>query len=283
MYLRIIIIFLSIFATILRVHADGETFTDGDFTFRVISDNECEVTGSPNPPNPLVIPSTATFNGNVYTVTRIGSAAFFDRKACVIVYHGEGTYFGDLVLPNTITSIGDSAFMNCKGLTGSLKLPEGLMTIGKRAFSGCGKVTYFPGDGDIYVEGEAWASGDTLLGFTGPLIIPESVTTIGYQAFRGSNFSGDLIIPDAVTELGLGAFDFTLFNGKLKISNSLKVIKERTFFGFVIQDDLKIPDSVTAIKSDAFGHCRFNGKLILSNNLTTKTVLLLLEQFMTVT
>ena len=120
MTFRIIIILLSIFATILPVHAQGEIFTDGDFTFRVISDNECEVTGSPNPPNPLVIPSTATFNGNVYTVTRIGSAAFFDRKACVIVYHGEGTYFGDLVLPNTITSIGDSAFMNCKGLTGSL-------------------------------------------------------------------------------------------------------------------------------------------------------------------
>lgn len=258
MFLRLIIIFLSIFATILPANA-LVTFTDGDFSFRTLTDSECEVIGSTTPPNPLVIPATATYNGKVFTVTRIGTSAFKDnigsyKVADIYQYNGE------LVLPNTIISIGDSAFMGCKGLIGTLNLPNSLKTIGNFAFAGIGSFIY---DLDLpTIETELFYSwrpvnSDTQLGFSGSLFIPESVITIGRGAFLGSDFTKDLIISNSVKEIGAEAFHSCKFRGKLKLSNSLKTIKYRTFTSNNFQGELELPDSLTTIDNgglEGFGN-----------------------------
>ena len=65
---------------------------------------------------------------------------------------------GDVVLPKTIESIGDEAFMNSVYLDGKIYLPSSLKTIGERAFYSCN-------------------------GIEGDLIIPDSVESIGDEAF----------------------------------------------------------------------------------------------------
>ncbi|MDE5836187.1 MAG: leucine-rich repeat domain-containing protein, partial [Paramuribaculum sp.] len=269
MYLRIIIIFLSIFATILPANALA-TFTDGDFRFRTINENECEVIGSSTPPNPLVIPATATYNGMFFTVTRIGTSAFKDNIGSYKIAD-KYQYNGELVIPNTIVSIGDSAFMGCKGLTGNLKLPDGLKIIGNYAFAACGSCIYDRGlkpiDDNLLFP---WYSIDltsSQFGFKGSLLIPESVVTIGDGAFCGTDFTGDLIIPDSVKEIGGIAFAITKFNGSLKLSNSITKINSQIISGLSIKGDLRIPDSVTTIESNGL-NLNFTGELILSNSLT---------------
>ncbi|MDE6048365.1 MAG: leucine-rich repeat domain-containing protein, partial [Paramuribaculum sp.] len=271
MILRIIIILLSIFATILPAHAQGETFTDGDFRFRTLTDSECEVIGSSNPPNPLVIPATATYNGKVFTVTGIGTSAFKDNIGSYKVAD-EYQYNGELVLPNTIVSIGDSAFMGCKGLNGNLKLPDGLKSIGNYAFAACGSCIYSRGlkpiDDNLLFPWHIINLTNSQFGFKGSLLIPESVVTIGDGAFCGTDFTGDLIIPDSVKEIGGIAFAITKFNGSLKLSNSITKINSKIVHGLSIKGDLRIPDSVTTIESNGFLNFNFTGELILSNSLT---------------
>ena len=90
---------------------------------------------------------------------------------------------GDLVIPSSVTSIGDYAFYNCFGLT-SVTFAEGsqLTCIGNHAFFGCRVLT------SITIPSSVTSIGDyafyNCIGLTS-IVIPNSVTSIGTYAFRG--------------------------------------------------------------------------------------------------
>ena len=71
----------------------------------------------------------------------------------------------NLVIPDSVTSIGDRAFSGCCSLE-SLVIPDSVTSIGDYAFSD-----------SFSLES---------------LVIPDSVTSIGNEAFRGCNFPNDL-------------------------------------------------------------------------------------------
>ena len=93
----------------------------------------------------MTIPSSVTYNGITYTITKIDDNAFDD---C--------TSLTSITIPNSVTSIGYAAFSYCSGLT-SVTIPNSITSIESRAFYGCSDLT---------------------------VTIPNSVTSIGNDAFR---------------------------------------------------------------------------------------------------
>ena len=91
------------------------------------------------------------------------------NKEKTILIKSPVTNSGELVIPNTVETIGSQAFLGCEELTGSLTLPASLVTIGAKAFKHCNNLGQ------------------------GPLTIPLSVTSIGVDAFLGVGFLSNLI------------------------------------------------------------------------------------------
>ena len=85
----------------------------------------------------------------------------------------------DLVIPNSVTSIGERAFLGYKGLT-SVTIPNSVTSIGSQAFYGCSGLT--------------------------SVTIPNSVTSIENYAFYGCSGLTSVTIPNSVTSIGNYAF-----------------------------------------------------------------------------
>ena len=195
-------------------------------------------------------------------VTHIGNYAFYECSG----------FTGSLTIPNSVTTIGNYAFYECSGFTGSLTIPNSVTSIGNSAFFQCSGFT-----GSLTIPNSVTTIGDWAFyqcsGFTGDLTIPNSVTTIGNRAFYYcSGFTGSLTIPNSVTSIGEYAFyQCSGFTGSLTIPNSVTSIGNSAFYyceGFT--GSLTIPNSVTTIGDDAFRNCSgFNGSLTIGNSVTT--------------
>lgn len=109
-----------------------------------------------------------------------------------------------VVLPDSVTVIGYSAFANCDSLT-EITLPENVVDISDEAFRGCSSLT--------------------------SVIIPDSVTSIGDRAFKGCSSLANITIPDGVTEIGYGTFWDCSSLTSIIIPNSVTSICDSAFKG----------------------------------------------------
>ena len=187
-----------------------------------------------------------------------------------VIYSTDSKYSGDVVIPATVTfnyndnqysvtSIGESAFYWCTGLT-SVTIPNSVTSIGNNAFDGCTGLTF--------------------------ITIPNSVTTIGYNAFDGCTGLTSITIPNSVTTIEYNAFyrcgvTKENFNNQSNITPSgLIVCDVRTESGFCIKDNalvkylgkertITIPNSVTSIGDEAFYRCSELTSITIPNSVTT--------------
>jgi len=145
-----------------------------------------------------------------------------------------------IVLPNTVTSLGYSAFHGCTGLTDFL-IPQS-----SHNFSSLNGVIfnktqttlilYPPGkQGSYNIPNSVLVIGDNAfdncIGLTGGLTIPNLVTTIGHNAFSNcTGLLGSLTIPNSVITIGSSAFYNCIgFLGTLTLGEGVKSIGENAF------------------------------------------------------
>ena len=167
-------------------------------------------------------------------ITDIGkwvATEFGDSYANPLYYAGNlylnGELVTDLVIPDSVTSIGQYAFYGCDSFT-SVAIPDGVTSIGRYAFRNCKAEIIWGGTPTIAQIGEyafAYYDGTSIT-------IPDSVTSIGEDAFWGCTSLTSITIPDSVTSIGRYAFSYC---------DSLTSVT--------------IPDSVTSIEGYAFDGC----------------------------
>ena len=133
------------------------------------------------------------------------------------------------VIPNSVTSIGNSAFNECIGLT-SATIPNGVTSIGDGAFAYCKGLT--------------------------SVAIGNGVTSIGTNAFEGCASLTSVIIGSGVTNIGSSAFAYCEGLTSITIPSGVTSISDGTFYNCISLTSVTIPNSVASIGDNVFMNCR---------------------------
>ena len=179
----------------------------------------------------------------------------------------------DIVIPSSVTSIGDRAFHWCLSLS-DIVIPSSVTSIGDWAFEHCRSLS--------------------------EIVIPASVTSIGDRAFDHCRSLSDIVIPDSVTSIGNGAFNYCSSLKYISIPKSVICLNGNPFYNwdgkleclspnFIYEDDVLfnkgkskiisfrnqniesyvIPTSVTSIGDNAFTVCRSLSKIVIPSSVTS--------------
>ena len=155
------------------------------------------------------------------------------------------------IIPNSVKSIGDSAFAGCCSLV-SIVISDSVTSIGKEAFCDCRSLS------KIIIPESVKSIGDSAFEFCRFLVsvvIPESVTSIGGKTFSNCGSLSKIFISDSVTSIGDSAFFACTSLSDIVIPDSVTSIGEETFHGCSSLSIITIPDSVTSIGNGAFAGC----------------------------
>ena len=221
--------------------------------------------------------------------------SFYDYSANPLVYaydlYLNGKLVTELVIPNSVTSIGSYAFYGCTSLA-SITIPDSVTSIGSDAFeycyklvevinksslnitagsSNCGYIGYYTkevhsGESKIVnIGGYLFYTYDGvnyLLGYVGnetELTLPENYNGENYEiydyAFYNCTSLTSVTIGNGVTSIGSDAFNGCTNLTSVVIPNSVTIIGTRAFLGCTSLASITIPDSVTSIGSYAFYGC----------------------------
>ena len=192
------------------------------------------------------------WHGDLYNESKVfiyeDHVLFNKDKTTIIAYRTKETNY---TIPNSVITIGFSAFSCCESLT-NINISNSVKTIGDRAFVDCKSLTIINISDSLKTIGNFAFSGcESLININ----IPNSVKTIGISAFWACYSLTNINIPNSVTTIGDRAFHDCQSLTNINIPNSVKTIGNLAFNGCKSLTSINIPNSVTTIESGAFGGC----------------------------
>ncbi len=250
-------LFLTLFALVMATSSLWAYYNfESSGIYYYIIDKELRVTGTSKTSGEIRIPSTVYYRGTTYTVTEIGSYAFYgctgltsievnadnpnyssldgilynkDKTKLITYPGGKQGYFAIL---ESVTEIGSSAFYGCTGLT-SVTIPESVTDIGDDAFRDCTGLT--------------------------SITIPKSVTSIDDYAFKDCSELTTVNF-NAINCTTMGSYSFPVFKGcsnltTVNIGENVTTIPPVAFYNCTGLTEITIPNSVTKIGNYAFKDC----------------------------
>ena len=178
------------------------------------------------------------------SVTSIGEGAF---SGCILLFN--------IIIPNSVTSIGDLAFMDSNALS-HIVISNSVTSIGDGTFYGCSSLT------NIVIPDSVTSIGDIAFykcSSLSNIVIPDSVTSIGDYVFEGCTSLSNIVIPDNVTSIGSNAFKNCSSLSNIVIPDSVTSIGNGVFSGCFSLKYIFIPVNVICLNGNPFSE--WNGKL----------------------
>ncbi len=198
---------------------------------------------------------------------------FFKTQKDILVKYFPSPNETEVVVPNFIREIGESAFENCKTLK-KVVIPQNVRTIRSAAFKNCTSLVEVELKyGLREILWEAFWGCSSLK----EIVIPDSVIVLGVAAFTDCSSLTYVVISKRLINISRSTFlgtpwfenylgDFIVVNGillkykgnesDLTIPDNINTINMGAFDGVDSLVNVVIPESVTQIRGKAFSNCR---------------------------
>lgn len=231
------------------------------------------------------------------TVTVLEGGVFF---GCHSLKRINSEIDGEFIVPDSVRSIGQSAFSGCKNInkitlpfigekrylnTDSNMYPLGYI-FGTNAFDGSIKIT------QCYIENNYAQSAAYYIPQSIEEVTITDITYIPHYAFHECSNLKTINIPDEIDRIGSYAFAYCLNLKLISIPSNLKVIEEYVFLScssltsIILPNDIEsvsygafcrcsslttfnIPSSVTSIQNDTFSYCTSLTSIIIPDSVTS--------------
>ncbi|MEE1000919.1 MAG: leucine-rich repeat domain-containing protein, partial [Bacteroidales bacterium] len=168
-------------------------------------------------------------------------------------------------IPNSVTSIGNYAFINCSSLT-SVSIPNSVTSIGNYAFGNCSSLTSVTIPNSVTSIGTwAFAKCSNL----NSISIGSGVISIGEEAFYHCTGLDSIELPNNITTIGRNCFDSCINLTTVNIPTSLTIIDTSLFRYCTSLTTISIPNSVTSIGAYAFWECSDLNSIDIPNSVTS--------------
>ena len=254
------------------------------FTFSYSdTNNTASITKFVGSETEVIIPSTVENNGTTYKVTEIAdgtssSGAFYDSNITSVVIPDTVTSIGDyafescdsltsITIPSSVTSIGENAFWYCNSLT-SITIPSSVTSIGKAAFNSCCALA------EVYnysprITVTAGSSSNGYLGYYAKVVYnardltgekpATRITVVGNVQYY--NYGDDFIaLAPAVARETLT---------EVTLDNRTTEINQNAFKNCNSLTSITIPDGVTSIGENAFYYCNSLTSITIPDTVTS--------------
>ena len=204
------------------------------------------------------------------TLITIGEEMFYQSKLKTVV------------IPANATTIGNSAFEQCASLI-SIDIPANVETIGTAVFWGCSSLTTVTfekgsqlktiGGGSSYYGAFSYCTALT------SIEIPASVETIEAAAFKGCSSLATVTFENGsqLKTIGGGSYSSGAFSDctaltSIEIPASVETIEAAAFKDCSSLTSIEIPASVETIKASAFKGCSSLATVTFENGSQLKTI-----------
>jgi hypothetical protein len=208
---------------------------------------------------PSLTAITVDTNNPVYMSTE---GVLIDKSQSTLFQYPEGNPATSYTIPNSVTDIGNWAFLDCASL-GSVTIDNNVTNIGYEAFCYCNSLTNITIPNSVSrIQGEAFSN----CGDLADAIIGNNVGSIVYASFADCSNLNSVVIGSGVTNIGDVAF-YEDGLTSLTIPNTVTSIGQYSFYNTSLTN-FTIPDGVGSIGYQAFALCTNLANLTIGSGVT---------------
>ena len=207
------------------------------------------------------------------SVTSVGNSAFYSCSKLTSV-----------TIPNSVASLDDYAFASCYKLPG-ITIPDSVTSIGNFAFQSCSGLTNLTlgvnvasiGNSSFYscnltsVTIASGSIGDNAFKYCFSLTnltLGANVTSIGSSSFSSCKLAS-VTIPSSVTNIGNSAFSFCSALANVALPGSITTIGNSAFSYCSALTNVAIPSGVTRLGDYAFSSCSQLASVTIPSSVST--------------